>query len=156
MEEHQRTLLAAQGYCELEMFGDALAEIQSLPQEAQEHPMVLEMRLVILMQAKRWEEALETSRQLYAVKPEGDSGYIHAAFCLHELGRTDEARTVLLSGPESLHTDATYHYNLACYECILGNVDLARAHLDRSVQLDKKFQAYAKTDPDLEALRKAV
>lgn len=156
MEEHQRTLLAAQGYCELEMFGDALAELQSLPQEAQEHPMVLEMRLVILMQAKRWEEALETSRQLYAVKPEGDSGYIHAAFCLHELGRTDEARTVLLSGPESLHTDATYHYNLACYECILGNVDLARAHLDRCVQLDKKFKTYAKTDPDLEALRKEI
>jgi tetratricopeptide (TPR) repeat protein len=156
VEEHQRTLLAAQGYCELEMYRDAIAELHTLPEETQQHPMVLEMRLVILMQAKHWEEGLETSRQLYAVKPDGDAGYIHAAFCLHELGRTDEARTVLLSGPESLHTDATYHYNLACYECILGNVDLARAHLDRSVQLDKKFKNYAKTDPDLAGLREAV
>lgn len=135
------------------MFGDALAELDGLPADAQQHPMVVEMRLVILMQSKRWEEALATSRELCEVNPTGNSGYIHAAFCLHELRRTAEARDILLSGPETLHTDPTYHYNLACYECILGNVNLAQAHLDRCVQLDKKFKNYAKTDPDLDGLR---
>lgn len=135
------------------MFGDSLAELNALPEDAQQHPMVVEMRLVVLMQWKRWEEALTTSRELCRVHPEGNSGYIHAAFCLHEMQRTAEARDILLEGPETLHTDPTYHYNLACYECILGNVNLAQAHLDRCVQLDKKFKNYAKTDPDLEGLR---
>ncbi len=156
MEKHQRTLLAAQGYCELEMFGDALAELNSLPDEAQHHPMAVEMRLVVLMQAKLWEQALETARELCSIMPKGLSGFIHAAFCLHEMKRTEEARSTLLDGPDTLHTDPTYHYNLACYECILGNVELARAHLDRSVQLDKKYKAYAKTDPDLAGLRDAA
>ena len=135
------------------MFGEALAELDGLPPDAQKHSMVVEMRLVILMQSKRWEEALSTSRELCRVNPTGNSGYIHAAFCLHELRRTAEARDILLGGPESLHTDPTYHYNLACYECILGKVNLAQAHLDRCVQLDKKFKNYAKTDPDLAGLR---
>jgi hypothetical protein len=36
-----------------------------------------------------------------ALRPAADQtgGYIHAAFCLHEMGRTDEAREVLLGGP---------------------------------------------------------
>ena len=58
-----------------------------------------------------------------------------------------------MSGPETLHADPTYHYNLACYECRLGNFDLARVHLDRSFHLDKKYRDFAKTDPDLKALR---
>ena len=84
--------------------------------------------------------------------PEKPIGFIHAAFILHETGCTDEARTLLLGGPDSLHRDATYHYNLACYECVLGNLDLARMHLDRSFELDKKFRDYAKSDPDLAKL----
>jgi hypothetical protein len=43
--------------------------------------------------------------------------------------------------------------NLACYECALGNLGRACAHLDRSFQLDKKFRDFARGDPDLAALR---
>ena len=32
--------------------------------------------------------------------------------------------------------------------------DLARLHLDKSFALDKKFRDFAKSDPDLAALRK--
>jgi hypothetical protein len=114
---------------------------------------VLELRLVILMQARRWSHALKASRDLCQIEPEKNIGYIHAAFCLHELGNTIEARDTLLGGPTTLHAEPTYHYNLACYECRLGNFDLAQAHLDRSFQLDKKFREFARNDPDLEPLR---
>jgi len=150
---HERTLLAAQGYRELGMVDDALAELDGLPAELERHAIVLELRLVILMQARRWNRALEASRNLCQIEPEKTIGYIHAAFCLHELGNTIEARETLLGGPTALHADPTYHYNLACYECRLGNLDLAQAHLDRSFQLDKKFREFARTDPDLEPLR---
>ena len=78
---------------------------------------------------------------------------LHSAFCLHELGQTEAARKVLLDGPATLHAEPVFHYNLACYECMLGNLELARVHLEKTFDLDKKFRDYAKTDPDLERLR---
>jgi len=153
IEGHERTLLATQGYCELGMYDDALGELESLPAEYTSHPAVVELRTVVLMQARRWKLALTASRSLCRVAPDRTAGFIHAAFCLHELGRTNEARDTLLSGPERLRAEPTFHYNLACYECALGNLELARVHLEKSFELDKKFREFAKSDPDLAALR---
>ena len=51
--------------------------------------------------------------------------YIHKAFCLHEMGRTLEAKHLLLKGPASLLGEPAYHYNLGCYIALatsmLGN-----------------------------------
>jgi predicted Zn-dependent protease len=153
LDTHERTLLAAQGYSELSMFDDAIAELETLPEEARQSAAAIELRTVILMQARRWKPALTAARTLCRTEPEKTSGFIHAAFCLHELGRTVEARDILIAGPESLHTEPTFHYNLACYECALGNLALARLHLDKSIELDKKFRGFARNDPDLAALR---
>jgi predicted Zn-dependent protease len=153
LEGHERTLLAAQGYSELSMHDDALAELDSLPEEAAKTSQALELRAVILMQAKRWKPALTISLELCRTEPEKTCGFIHTAFCLHELGRTDEARDILLGGPEALRAEPTFHYNLACYECALGHLDLARMHLEKSFTLDKKMRDFAKSDPDLAALR---
>jgi len=152
IEDYQHSLLAAQGYCELGMFADALAELEAMPKNLREHPAVVESRLIILMQAQRWKEALRVGQQLTKLAPDRNIGYIHTAYCLHEIGHTEKARTMLLNGPETLHSEPVFHYNLACYECRLGNHDVARAHLEKSVQLDKKFRDYAKTDPDLAPL----
>jgi len=51
-----------------------------------------------------------------------------------------------------LVNDATYHYNLACYECALGNLETARAYLKASLTMDKNLREYAKSDPDLKPL----
>jgi predicted Zn-dependent protease len=152
IEGHERTILAAQGYSELSMFDDALAELDSLPPETAADAGVVDLRAKILMRAERWKPALEASRRLCVLQPDQTDGYIHVAFCLHELGRTEEAREALLSGPDALRAEPTFHYNLACYECVLGHLDLARMHLEKSIQLDKKYRDSAKSDPDLAAL----
>lgn len=155
LEEHSRTLLAAQGYSELGMFDEALQELGTLPVDAQQEATAVELRLVILMQAKRWKPALATGRELVSIAPDKNIGYIHTAYCLHELGKTEDARNFLLKGPESLHAEPVFHYNLACYECSLGRLDEALAHLQRSVELDKKFREFAQSDNDLQPLRDA-
>ena len=152
IEDHEKIYLAAQGYCELGMFSDALEQLDSLPDDARRGSIAVELRIVILMQAKRWKSALTSSRELCKLEPERPTGYIHAAYCLHELGRTEDARTFLINGPDSLHKEPTFHYNLACYECRLGQLDLARAHLEKSIELDKHFRDFAKSDPDLAPL----
>ena len=144
-----RIVLAAQGYFELEMMDDALAELDTLPASAQDRLDVLQMRLFIHMRARRWREALKISRAMCRVSPEDPVGFIHAAFCLHEMNRTAEAKALLLDGPAALLNEATYHYNLGCYDAVLGNIEEAQAHLRLSFKLDKKFRDFARTDPDL-------
>jgi predicted Zn-dependent protease len=152
VEQYQRTLIAAQGYYELQMYPEALEELDSLPPEAQGEAVVVEMHLVTLMQAKRWEAALEYGMKLCELRPDSTAGFIQLAFCLHELGLTGQAKTWLMSGPAAIREEANYFYNLACYECVLGNVDEARTLLARSIAMEAKYRDYAKTDPDLAVL----
>jgi len=153
MSESDPIILAAQGYYELEMHKEALAELDRLPLSEQILPEVLEMRVLILMKDHHWKEALDASEKLCAMVPEEPSGFIHAAYCLHEMGKTRQAKELLLEGPAALATDPTYHYNLACYECALGNIETARAYLKASVSMDQELREFAQSDPDLKALR---
>ena len=147
-----RILLAAQGYLELEMPSEALAEIDSLGAKDQDREEILQLRLFILMRGRQWAGAAEVCERMRTLFPQGSTGYIHGAFCLHELGRTQEARNVLLSGPTSLTQEATYYYNLGCYDAVLGNIEEATAALRVSFEMDNKFREIAKFDPDLKAV----
>ena len=115
-----KTLLAAQGYFELGMLEDAMAELDSLPAAMQGTSDVLQMRLFGFMRVRRWDDALEISRNLVRMLPKETIGYIHAAFCLHELRRTAEAKSLLLAGPSALLNEATYHYKPRLLRCRPG------------------------------------
>lgn len=148
----ERRLTAAQGYLELDMPREALEELRELPAEISQHGEILQLKLVILMRLQEWEQGRALCQEIVTKFPQLTIGYIHGAFCLHEMGRTAEAREVLLSGPPSLLREATYHYNLACYEAILGNLESAQQYLLTSFSMDHNFRAIAQRDPDLRAL----
>lgn len=149
----ERSLLAAQGYIELEMPESALRELNELSPNDQDREEVLQMRLFVLMRHKHWDDALDVCTRLREVWPECTTGHIHSAFCLHEMGRTREAKDMLLGGPALLLKEPTYHYNLGCYDAVLGNLEEASRHLEKSFELDKKFREIAKYDPDLKAVQ---
>lgn len=149
---HQRLLLAAQGYSELGLPDLALDELELLPEDVRGSPLGMESRLSVLMMAKRWKQALPIGRELCRVAPDKTAGFIHAAFCLHELGNSRDALDLLCSGPSALKAEPTYHYNLACYEAALGNIEQARAHLNVSFAMDKSLKDFARNDPDLKPL----
>jgi predicted Zn-dependent protease len=149
----ERALLAAQGYLELGMVEEALAELTSVSDELRDDPDIIELRLHILMQGRRWAEALTTAEELLRKKPNAVPGYIHGAFALHELGRTAEARDLLLKGPGDLRKDPTFHYNIGCYEAVLGNRESALESLNQSFALDETYRDFAKRDPDLESIK---
>lgn len=148
----ERTLLAAQGYLELEMPREALAELDSLGAEEKDREEALQLRLFVLMRGRLWARAQEVCERVRQIFPEESTGYIHGAFCLHELGRTGEAKDLLLSGPPTLAREATYFYNLGCYDAVLGNLEAAAASLRTSFEMDNKFREIAKYDPDLKSV----
>lgn len=156
MENFQRHVLAAQGYHELGLWREAWRELDALSDAAQHRPDVLEMRILILISELKWQEALGLSRKLAEVAPREEGGWVHSAYCLHELGRTDEAIEALLAAPASLREKAIFYYNFACYSCVLGKIDAARDALQRSIELDKRYRDFAKADRDLEPLRQEI
>jgi len=151
-----RVLLAAQGYIELGLYPEAVAELDQLPEQLRESEPVLTLKIAALMAARLWEAACAACARLRSSSPECTTGYIHGAFCLHELGRTTEARDLLLSGPASLLREPTFHYNLGCYAAVLGEPNEALRHLHRSFEMDSKFREIARRDPDLKSVREAL
>ena len=150
--EQQKTLSAIQGYLELGMCREAMRELKTLPVEFRGKAVVLELEIVVLIRDSRWKAASVAARRLCRTQPDLAAGYIHLAYCLHELGDTNGARDTLRKGPPALHKEGTYYYNLACYDAVLGDLDAARMNLARSIRIDKRFRDFAKGDTDLSAL----
>ena len=147
---------AAWGYAELGMARESIAELNAIETALQHRPEVLRLRLHHMMQRKSWSSALGISRKLCRVAPDCAAGFLHAGFCLHELGRTAEAKKVLESGPRALLKEPIYYYNMGCYEALLGNIRDARRNLQTSFKMDSTFRELAKKDPDLKSVQKLI
>jgi Flp pilus assembly protein TadD len=144
---------AACGYAELGMTRESIAELNSIDCRYQKRPEVLQLRLHHLMRRKSWARALKISRELCRVAPDCGAGFLHAGFCLHELGKTAEAKNLLLTGPVALLKEPIYYYNMGCYDALLGNIHDARKNLETSFKMDSSFRELAKRDPDLKAVQ---
>ncbi|MGZ4985739.1 MAG: hypothetical protein ACXV8A_06575, partial [Chthoniobacterales bacterium] len=89
--DFERHLQAACGYAELGMTRESLAELDAIETRCQKRPEVLQLRLHHLMKRKSWTSALRVSQLLCRVAPECGTGFLHAGFCLHQLGKTAQA-----------------------------------------------------------------
>ena len=147
---------AACGYAELGMTRQSIAELNEIDQTHQNRPEVLQLRLHHLMRSQRWASALRISQKLCRAAPDCSAGFLHAGFCLHELGKTAEAKQFLLKGPAALLKEPIYYYNMGCYEALLGNVKDARINLETSFRMDSSFRELAKKDPDLLAVKDLI
>jgi Flp pilus assembly protein TadD len=154
--DFNRQLQAACGYAELGMMRESLAELDAIEPRQQNRPEVLAMRLHHLMRKKSWTRALRVSETLCRVAPDCGTGFLHAGFCLHQLGKTAEAKERLIKGPIALLKEPIYYYNMGCYEALLGNVLDAKANLQISFKMDSSFRDLARRDPDLKALHAVI
>lgn len=148
----KRLRKAVEGYLELGMPELADEELDALPPLLANHPLALDARLAVLMHRQTWPEAVETGLTGCAALPGQPSFFIHTAFCLHEMGRTEEAHLLLLSGPSALRREPLFHYNMGCYLTVLGRPGEAGDHLKEAFRLDRTLRDFARKDRDLEGL----
>jgi hypothetical protein len=84
------------------------------------------------------------------------SGADRIPFLIH--GRTDHGPTTQTPRHgrrirRSLHPScAVLHYNMACYECLLGDIPEARRRLSVACKMGKEWKTGALTDPDLKTM----
>ena len=147
-------LEAAEGWLELGNADVAHEALKRIAVKLQEHPLVLEMQWKVNAQAKKWEPAAEAARALANVLPEHPFGWIHLAFSLHEMKRTQEAWNVLIPIADKFPDECTIAYNLACYACQLGKLKESLQWLNKAMEIGgkKAVRSMALRDADLKPL----
>ena len=153
-----RQVLAAEGWLGLGCPDEARAELKHIPSPFRMHPEVLKVRWGIYAAEKKWNEALEVAGVLTEVQSGEAIGWVNRSFSLHELKRTQEARANLLQVISRFPADPIIPYNLACYECQLGDMDQARKWLEAAFRLGdrSRMKPMALEDPDLRPLWAAI
>ncbi len=148
-----RALLAAQGYIELDMPAEALRELDELPPEERGLQQVLQVRLFVLMRHAPlgrgpWRSATRCARR---TRPKRPATFTARSVCTNS-GARARPRSCSSAVPAALLREATYYYNLGCYDAVLGNIEPAVHALEISFKMDDKFREIAKYDPDLKSV----
>jgi tetratricopeptide (TPR) repeat protein len=147
-------LSAAEGWLELGNAREAQAELDCISPAGQGRIEVLAIRWGILAHFKSWEQGVVVAARIVELVPKEVFGWIHRSYALHELKRTREARDLLQPAAKLFPKVETIPYNLACYECQLGDLAAARDWFRRALKLHVKaeLQARALEDEDLKPL----
>ena len=155
LEFHDRRHLeAAEGWLGLGNQIEAFEELEQISPQLRVHPDVLELRWQIYAKEKKWEACVNIARAIAKLAPSHPNGWFHLAYSLHELKRTKEARHVLIPIVDKFPKEYLMRYNLACYECQLGNLKEALRWLEKTIELADKNEVklMALNDHDLEPL----
>ena len=151
-------LSAALGWFELANWQEANEELEKIAPTLRAHPDVLEVRCAIYAKLERWETVLDIAKAISQLDPDRTFGPIYLACAFHKLKRTEEARLVLVKILNRFPTDWLVRFNLACYECQLGNQAVAWAYLAEAFELGdaKAVKLLALNAYDLEPFWKQI
>src|SRR5689334_8433103 len=89
-------LCAAQGWVGLGDFAQAKEELEKIAPELRTHPEVLDVRLHICFNAKKWDACVDIAAKILELDPNRPEVWIQNSLALYELKRTQEAFDQLL------------------------------------------------------------
>lgn len=150
--DYERHLLAAQGYLELGMYSDANEELEKIAPEQRYLKEVLAIRVGVYNGMKKWVLMHTVAGKLVGEDPLNPQWLISLAHAARHAQSIEAAKLVLLEAVERIPKDAVLQYNLACYECLLGVVEVAKARLQHAFKLDHSLKMKALEDEDLQAV----
>lgn len=143
------------GYLELGMDRDARRELHRLPEKVREEPEFLAMAMQIHQNAKRWPSLERIARKLVKRQPNEAGWWITLAYATRRTRSIKAAQQILLKAEDLHGKEPTIQFNLACYAAQLGDIGEARLRLARAIAREPRFAELAKTDPDLEPMRRS-
>ena len=148
----QRHLTAAEGYAELGLYLDANAELDEIEPEVRHIPEVLAVRVRIYLALEKWELMRTVAARLASHDPEHAQWAVLLAYATRRAQSIEAAKLILLEAVERQPEAAVLHYNLACYECQLEELETAKSRLRHAFKLDEKWRLIALDDEDLRPL----
>ncbi len=149
-------LSAAEGWLGLGDWKEAVEELKKIPPERRQHPEALEVLREIFVQAGKWKMAAEVAGHLVNMKPEEPDAWIALAYATRRKdgGGLKQARGILVRAQRRFPKEAVIAYNLACYDCQLGNEEGALKWLAKAFAMGRarEMRSMALQDRDLEPL----
>ena len=153
-------LRAAIGWLELGNQVEANEELAKIAPDLLSHPAVLAVRYEVCLKSKQWDLAAQVAATLVKVTPQRPAAWISLAYATRRKsdGGIGLARGILTEAQQKFPGHGLIAYNLACYECQLGDLEKARGWLEKAFAgADaRELKTMALTDPDLEPLWKAI
>ena len=147
-----RYLQYARGYIELGMISEASDELEAIDRDDRTKPEVLAVRVDLYSAAKNWDLMADIAKHLAEGHPHQSQWWVHWAYALREQDKIAEAKVVAVRGLELHPDEAILHFNMACYLSLLGDFDSASDHVNKAIELDKRFQEASVDDEDLARL----
>jgi predicted Zn-dependent protease len=158
----ERHLDAAEGWLGLGNVMEANAELNQITSALRRHPDFLAVRYKILAKAECWTECVVVAGAIADLAPKCSLGWLHRAFALHQLKQTKMALETLHPALEIFSDEIEIRQRLACYECVLGNVERAKQRLTEAMKLAKEqncldeWRRATLREPDLKPLWKSA
>jgi predicted Zn-dependent protease len=157
---HSHYVSAAAGWLGLGNWEEAAAELKNIDPDLASHPDVLAVRYEILAKAGHWELAAETALAWTKKAPGERSAWIAQAYAVRRKpgGGITLAKGILAAAWQRFPSEPLIAYNLACYECQLGNAAEARNWLREAFQFGdaRQLKKMALHDADLESLHSEI
>jgi hypothetical protein len=142
-------LATAEGFCRLELFKEALAELDRLEIRDADETAAQLLRLRILTELEKWDAAAHLAETMADEGVWDAPVYLLGSLAIRQVKSTYEAEAFLLRSACHLQDDEHYHYLRACFACCRGDLIEAKAALGRAFYLDPALRFVAIDDPDL-------
>ena len=150
--ENQTHLTAAEGYLTLGLFIEAEAELARVSPDAQPRAEVLMVRVHLYQATKRWRDMQAAAMALVSLEPFDPQWVLALAYAIRRANSIAAARVILAAALNQHPTNPMIQYNLACYDCQLGELRSAKKFLKTAFGLDPSLKSLALDDEDLEPL----
>jgi tetratricopeptide (TPR) repeat protein len=150
--DQQIFLTAAQGFVGLKMYLEANDELERIDPFVRYLPEVLAVRLDIYRALEKWELMQAVAKKLAECEPDEVQWIVAWADATRNSDSLEAGRRILMDALENHENAAVLHFNLACFDCQLGDVEGAKASLKSCFELDRGMRLKALNEPDLEPI----
>jgi tetratricopeptide (TPR) repeat protein len=154
--DEQIHLTAAQGFLALGMLLEGNNTLDDIDPFCRHLSQVLAVRVKVSQALERWELMQAVAKRMVEYDPDDSGWWVLWAQVTSKAESIEAGKLILVNALERHPLDAGVHFNLACYECRLENMDDAKYHLKRCFELDPSWRAMALGDERLEALWEAL
>jgi tetratricopeptide (TPR) repeat protein len=144
------------GYAELGMYLDADSQLEKIDPFNRAAPEVLSLRIAIYCGLEKWELMAELAKRLTEFEPDNPEWPVSLAYATRRAISIKAAREILLNAESKFPKEAIIFYNLACYECQLGETKSAKNYLKKAFELDATLRLRALDDEDFKPLWEAL
>ena len=148
----RRVMQRADGYLDLKLWERARRELDKVPAERRKTLLYVQLLLRLSFGEEDWKSASKWAGILRKSAPNIPDYWIQCAYAVRRAHDIHTAKRILLEAGQKFPSEAVIPYNLACYACSSGDLNLTREYLGIAFGLEQAYRELAEEDEDLKTM----